>query len=454
MTRSVSFKPLNSKDLKEEFKAFEDARLLIPVELKKWVKENRSKFKENRFLVVGYIGMFHGYLMERLFAVKFIGNKMHVCETGRRFYDRSHNLMAECPYYGMYRGYMPVFYSNSSYEWNKHRHWEIGRSLPNVMFPQYLCNEEQAVEQYGKYSGWNLYNGNMPLYDYLATYQMCPGIEYLVKKGWSVLVPFWKQLNTKGRDVSTLARIPKMYEKALVDGTITLFQIRCLHNYPFRDVEQALDYLNYVGSIYYYSYPLNFQEKIYLWKKHGSHHGYSSEYMDYLRMAKELNYPLDNSWYHFPSNYQKLQMLHDRAAEEMRIRQQRRMEEQLAKERDSFIKAVAPFSVYEWEHNGMIAVSAKEPDDLIREGQTLNHCVGSYVGRVSRQETMIFFIRHANEPEKPYVTLELRNKTITQVYGSHDTMPKQDAVSFVNAWQEHFGFKQAWKSERIAVPLA
>ena len=45
MTRSVSFKPLNSKDLKEEFKAFEDARLLIPVELKKWVKENRSKFK-------------------------------------------------------------------------------------------------------------------------------------------------------------------------------------------------------------------------------------------------------------------------------------------------------------------------------------------------------------------------------------------------------------------------
>lgn len=399
MTRSVSFKPLNSKDLKEEFKAFEDARLLIPIELKKWVKENRSKFTENRFLVIGYIGMFHGYLMERLFAVKFIGNKMHLCETGRRFYDRSHNLMAECPYYGMYRGYMP-------------------------------------------------------LYDYLATYQMCPGIEYLVKKGWSVLVPFWKQLNTKGRDVSTLARIPKMYEKALVDGTITLFQIRCLHNYPFRDVEQALDYLNYVSEIYYYYYPLNFQEKIYLWKKHDSHSGYANEYMDYIRMAKELNYPLDNSWYHFPSNYQKLQMLHDRAAEDMRIRQQRRMKEQLAKERDSFIKAVAPFSVYEWEHDGMIAVSAKVPDDLIREGQTLNHCVGSYVGRVSRQETMIFFIRHANEPEKPYVTLELRNKTITQVYGSHDTMPKQDAVSFVNAWQEHFGFKQAWKSERIAVPLA
>lgn len=455
MTRSVSFKPLGKKALEKEFNAFDKERLLIPIEVKQWAKENRSKFQDNRYIIIGYIGDYHGYLMERIFAVRFNGNKMQICETGRRFYDRTHGMMPNLPYCGMYRGYMPEFHSNSSYEWNKGYdwHWQVGANLPNIMWPAYICNEEQAIEKYGKYSAWELYKGNLPLYDYLVIYQMCPGIEYLVKKGWSALVPWWKQLNPKGRDISTLAKIPKVYEKALVDGRLSLLQIRSLHNYPFKDIEQAEDYLNYVRYNCYYISSMNFEEKIYLWKKHASHYGYETEYVDYLRMAKELNYPLDNSWYHFPSSYEKLVALHDRAVVENRALHEQLRAKELADQREQFIKAVAPFSAYEWKEGGMIAVAAKEPSDLITEGRTLNHCVGSYVGKVSRGETMIFFIRHADEPEKPYVTLELRDRTITQVYGNHDTMPKKDAVDFVKAWEKRFGFTEKWKNEWVAEPF-
>lgn len=61
-------------------------------------------------------------------------------------------------------------------------------------------------------------------------------------------------------------------------------------------------------------------------------------------------------------------------------------------------------------------------EDLIKEGQLMHHCVGSYVDRIVTGETYICFIRHKDKPNKPYITCQINPKTgaIKQYYLAYD----------------------------------
>lgn len=82
-----------------------------------------------------------------------------------------------------------------------------------------------------------------------------------------------------------------------------------------------------------------------------------------------------------------------------------------------------------------IVVIARSPQDLIREGEALSHCVGrmNYDQKFAREESLIFFVRDKNRPNDPYVTLEysLSRKKILQCYGEHDNTPSDSVMAFV-----------------------
>lgn len=54
-----------------------------------------------------------------------------------------------------------------------------------------------------------------------------------------------------------------------------------------------------------------------------------------------------------------------------------------------------------------------DAQDLIREGKIMRHCVASYVDRVIRRDTMIFFLRRTVTPDEPYCTIEVSPDTLT-----------------------------------------
>lgn len=87
-------------------------------------------------------------------------------------------------------------------------------------------------------------------------------------------------------------------------------------------------------------------------------------------------------------------------------------------------------------HETYIVVIAKSPAELIKEGDTLHHCVGrmNYDQRMIREESLIFFIRNAAEPDKPFVTVEysLANKKVLQCYGEYNSKPNEKVLEFVN----------------------
>ena len=69
--------------------------------------------------------------------------------------------------------------------------------------------------------------------------------------------------------------------------------------------------------------------------------------------------------------------------------------------------------------DAFVVVIARSPQDLIREGDALDHCVGrmNYDQRFIREESLIFFVRDKQSPDVPFVTVEysLQNKKFCNV---------------------------------------
>lgn len=72
-------------------------------------------------------------------------------------------------------------------------------------------------------------------------------------------------------------------------------------------------------------------------------------------------------------------------------------------------KAVAEkYKYLEYSDGELCAILPKTPEDLVKEGNTLRHCVGGYADKFASENDVIFFIRHARRPERSYYTLDIR----------------------------------------------
>ena len=90
---------------------------------------------------------------------------------------------------------------------------------------------------------------------------------------------------------------------------------------------------------------------------------------------------------------------------------------------------------------GLFIMIPEKLDDLKREGETLHHCVGTYINRVAKGETMIFFVRKEEEPEKPYYTMEWKNGKIIQCRGFRNCDPTPEVKAFTTIFEEKMAKK-------------
>lgn len=105
-----------------------------------------------------------------------------------------------------------------------------------------------------------------------------------------------------------------------------------------------------------------------------------------------------------------------------------------------------------------IVIIAKSPAELIKEGDTLHHCVGrmNYDGKFVREESLTFFIRNITEPDVPFVTVEYSpaDKKVLQCYGDNDLPPNDNVKNFVNDIWLPFANKQLNKIKKAVTKAA
>ena len=174
----------------------------------------------------------------------------------------------------------------------------------------------------------------------------------------------------------------------------------------------------------------------------------AKDWLEYLKWCKELRYDLDNMFIYMPKNFKKV---HDRTAKEYRehldkkaAAEKKRREREAKKQMEETKRALEEIlgenkdvqNAFQVKGKGLLLVVPASAEDIRAEGADLHHCVGTYVDRVARGETNIFFIRKEKEPDKPYFTMEWRDNDIVQCRGSRNCGMPPEVKAFTEAFKK------------------
>lgn len=275
------------------------------------------------------------------------------------------------------------------------------------------------------------------IFKYLRTYERYPQLEYIMKLGLKKLAASrqilekigkdkqfckWlirnkealsahyhyvevilKAYNTGG-DMAVLQRVKELKLKLIHDSAYTQFKRQFTGN-----TERLVKYLA--------------ENNVTL-----------SLYSDYYNACKELGLDMSEDKNSFPRDFRRW---HDIRTDEYATKKALE-DEQKRKELYEQFGLVANKYLPLQKQNGReyVAIIAKSPSDLIREGNTLHHCVGrmGYDQKFVREETLIFFIRIKSAASTPFVTVEysLSLHKILQCYADHNSRPDDNALHFIN----------------------
>lgn len=161
--------------------------------------------------------------------------------------------------------------------------------------------------------------------------------------------------------------------------------------------------------------------------------GFSS-YADYIKACQYLGLDMSLDKNRFPHDFKRW---HDIRIDECRTAKALKDAEERKEMYAKFALVAEKYLPLQRNmKEAFVVIIARTPQDLIREGDCLHHCVGrmNYDQRMIREESLIFFIRNKDNPDTPFVTVEysLHSKKVLQCYGEHDHKPSDSVLEFVN----------------------
>lgn len=171
------------------------------------------------------------------------------------------------------------------------------------------------------------------------------------------------------------------------------------------------------------------------------------DWCDYLSWCRELRIDLTDPYHYFPPDFYKE---HDRVAkvyqahlDEVEAEKKRQREAEAKKKMEAAKAAMAEIfssnvgvDAFSIKGKGLILVVPTCAQDIRDEGEALHHCVGSYIDRVAKGETNIFFVRKADAPTVPFFTMEFKNGKVVQCRGNRNCGMPPDVEAFAKVFEQ------------------
>lgn len=284
------------------------------------------------------------------------------------------------------------------------------------------------------YAALHLYNPAC-IISYLRTYLKYPQTEYLIKLGLSKFISSKMILEKIGKDKNFCKWLIANRE-ALINNpyyiTVILRAYRtgkdldCLQAYAEAKIIFGRGGLEHLQKAF--KNDLNQLIDYVSIQKTGV-----TTYNDYFMACNYLGLDMSIPKNRYPRNFK---YWHDMRIDQYHTAKAMKDAEERKELYTKFATVAEKYLDLQRSEETFIVVIARSPQDLIREGYILHHCVGrmNYDQKFAREESLIFFVRNANEPDVPFVTVEysLQSKRILQCYGDNDHRPTDDVLEFVN----------------------
>ena len=91
----------------------------------------------------------------------------------------------------------------------------------------------------------------------------------------------------------------------------------------------------------------------------------------------------------------------------------------------------------EYSYGAYMVKYPESTDEIKEEGSQLVHCVSSYIDDVIDGKTSIVFLREKANPDKPLVTIEIRDGALNQVRGYYNREPNENEVEFLKKYAKN-----------------
>lgn len=316
----------------------------------------------------------------------------------------------------------------------------------------------------------------IPFSSFLDCYPEKRFLEYFIKSGMfnmtkDVVEYKARNLNTNGKTPMEVLELPKEYIKKLIeiDGTGAEYRLikQCyadkvnfnandIHEYYIRfgGNDEMLGVVNTHMSIGKFIRYIDKQRKKLPVQKEESccnimyrtnytkqekeqmeYKNIANDWRDYISWCATLKYDMNDMYVILPPNLKKA---HDRVMkeyQEYREKQERRKKAILEKKIKKVLKDAEGIPALEIKTNKLTILVPKSGEEIKEEGRALHHCVGTYVERVAKGETMILFVRRIDKPTEPYFTLEYRNEKVIQCRGKNNCSMTNEVKAFVKAFE-------------------
>lgn len=398
-------------------------------------KLDEKALKHTRFY--SYLTKNDGELCKVTVAVKFHNGKRvfkQVAVHGIHS-DRCFVKDMECTYLS---GYIVGWYAEGLTKrpkWYESKDWCTASAEYYQPFAPCVNQEYALTLPQFKYSAADLYKGDN-IMTYLRTYETYPQTEYLVKLGLSKLTErkqildkiakdkkFRKWISVNRIELADKHHYVSVILQAYKQGT-PLAELQAYEEAKKtltkeRGNKPILDMLNGDYAPYF----------AYIAKQKIS----NGLYLDYLNACLYLGLDMSEDKNRYPHDFHHW---HDIRTDEYKTAKALADEKERAELYDRFALIADKYLSLQHIKGDFIAVIAKSPAELVREGDALHHCVGrmGYDQKFVREETLIFFIRTKDAPETSFVTAEysVKQKKILQCYADHNQRPNEAVMHYVN----------------------
>ena len=302
---------------------------------------------------------------------------------------------------------------------------------------RYSCIEmffEKIIPTMRHTSAWIVDN-------YFNFYHRYPFVEQMIKIGWYKLV---KELFEKdgeaeredfknGRNILETCGITRtqfMILREATHGNPEARDLRIVKHEGQRDIRLTVDDLKLLRFTHdegHYDYFDKFLDAMkyttlhklnkYFEKQKIRH---KQDYFDYTEWLLEMGYDMQNEFNIYPRNFVERHDEMAKAYQKFKDKQHReeiKKFNRLLKQMRKNLKEDNPLNL---QLQGLFIRLPYQVAELKTEGEILHHCVGTYIDRIMKGETTIFFVRRIEKPEEPFYTLEWKDHKIVQCRGSHN----------------------------------
>lgn len=292
---------------------------------------------------------------------------------------------------------------------------------------------------------------------YLNFYHRYSFVEQMIKIGWYRLVgELFEKYGAaeregfkNGRNILETCGITRSQFKLLreaTNGNPELRDLRIIKHAEQKEIRLTVDDLNILrftndeGCYDFFDKFLDAMRYTTLYKLdkylNNQKIKHKQDYFDYAGWLMEMGYDMRNEFNIYPRNFVEKHDEMAKAYQKFKDKQHRedikkfnRLLKQMRKE----LKEDNPLNL---QVKGLFIRLPYRADELKTEGETLHHCVGTYIDRVMRGKTAIFFVRRIESPDEPFYTLEWKDHKVVQCRGAHNCDMTPEVKAFTALFEE------------------